>query len=202
MPLNVKDNGGADFKPAPQGTHIAVCNLVCDCGVQSGGRFKPRQKLYLRWEIPGERTSWTDRDGKEHEGPMQIGKFYTASLSQKAKLRADLESWRGRLFTPEELAGFNLFNVLGIACQIGITHASGNDGKVYANVSAVMGLPKGMPRPKAERPLIKYSPDEPQQFDQLPGWLQERVKDAQGAAPAETVSHVAGDEDFDDEIPF
>lgn len=201
MALIVRDNGGTDFAPLPQGTHVAVCNLVADCGVQPGGRFKPRHQVYVRWEIPAERIEWTDRDGHVHKGPAQIGKFYTASLSQKAKLRHDLENWRGRAFTPEELAGFDLFNILGHACQIVVTHAGG-DGRTYANVTGVIGLPKGMPRPKAERQLVKFAPDAREQFEELPGWLRERIQDAVKAPPAETVSRIAGDEDFDDEIPF
>jgi hypothetical protein len=200
MSLIVRDTGGGDFDPIPQGTHLAVCNLVCDVGVQASGRFTPRPKLYIRWELPSERIQWTDREGKAHEGPAQIGKFYTASLSAKANLRKDLENWRGRAFTPAELAGFDLFTVLGHACQIVVTHTKGADGRTYANVAGLVGLPRGMDRPKAERALVKYSPEDPGQFNDLPTWLQERIGEAQ--QPGE---HVAGSDPadaFDDDIPF
>jgi len=49
-----------------------------DCGVQPGGKYKPQRKVYLRWEIPSERIEWTDIEGHPHEGPMTIGRFYTA----------------------------------------------------------------------------------------------------------------------------
>lgn len=86
---------GLDAEAARQ--IAADLRLVCDVGVQSSGRFTPRPKLYVRWELPQERIQWTDREGNAQEGPAQIGKFYTASLSAKANLlRKDLENWRGR----------------------------------------------------------------------------------------------------------
>lgn len=202
MPLIAKDNGGRDFAPTPQGTHIAVANLIADLGVQPGGRYKPRHQIYIRWEIPAERIEWVDRDGKLQRGPAQIGKAYTLSLSTKAKLRGDLENWRGRPFTDAELAGFDIFKVLGAACQIMVQHQAGADGRTYANVTGIMGLPRGVAKPAAERPLVKYSPDEPDQFDELPQWLQDKVRDSVSAPPVETVSRDVGDQDFDDDIPF
>lgn len=199
--LIVRDTGGGDFNPVPQGTHLAVCNLVADVGLQAAGRFAPRPKIYLRWELVHERVTWNDRDGKPHEGPAQIGKFYTASLATKATLRKDLENWRGRAFTAAELEGFDVLAVLGHACQLVVTHTRGADGRTYANVAGLVGLPRNMDRPKAERPLVKYTADDPSQFEQLPGWLAERIREAQAAPPAETIS---GPElaPYDDDIPF
>lgn len=200
MPLIVRDTGGAEFEPLAAGVHVAICNLVCDCGIQPGGKYKPRHQVYVRWEIPGERVAWTDRDGREHEGPAQIGRFYTASLSSKAKLRNDLEAWRGRPFTAEELAGFDLLTILGAACQLLIGHNAA-EGKVYANIMGLMALPKGTPRPAAERPLVRFAPDDRSQFAELPQWLQERVQQAQ-SADIGTASALPADDGFDDDIPF
>ena len=199
MGIIAKDNSGKDFKPLPQGTHIAVCNLVADCGVQSGGRFKPQRKVYIRFEIAAERLEY-EKDGQRHEGPMQIGKFYTLSLSEKANLRRDLVAWRGQQFTPQELAGFDIAKVLGAACQITVAHATGADGKVYANIIGIAGLPRGAARPNAERPLLLFSPDDRSGFDKLPEWLQERIKDARGASE-EVGSRCTSHEDFDDDVP-
>ncbi|GEM_PF-4521665 len=52
------------------------------------------------------------------------------------ELRRDLENWRGRPFTREELRGFDLFKVLGTACQLMVTHTSQGE-ETYANVTAV-----------------------------------------------------------------
>ena len=142
---------------------------------------------------------WTDKDGEVHEGPMTIGRFYTASLSEKATLRRDLENWRGKSFTKEELAGFDLFKILGTACQIMVAHNT-SDGKTYANITGIMGLKKGDQRPAAENKLVKYSPSEQEMFDDLPKWLQEKVNASGSAAEVEAAPAAA--EDFDDDIPF
>ena len=169
----VKEQGGS-FTLAPEGNHMAVCNMVVDIGHQETG-FGIKPKIYIRWEMPSERISY-ERDGETIEGPCTIGAFYTASLNEKANLRKDLESWRGRTFTKEELEGFDVFNVLGVACQITIIHRE-NNGKEYANVSTVVGLPKGVEAPEAENPLLKYSPDDPDSFHALPEWLQKKVQE-------------------------
>jgi hypothetical protein len=199
------DKGGADFKPVPAGTHVGICVMVVDLGIQAGGKFKPSRKVYLRWELPHERTEWTDRDGNKHEGPMIIGKQYTLSLSEKANLRADLESWRGKSFTEKELEGFDLVNVLGKPCMIGVTH-NVTPKKTYANIGAVMGLSKGMQVPPAHNKPVSYSPDEhdPAVYDTLPDWLKELIEGRQRNDTAPTVNGNGKtvSEEFDDDIPF
>jgi hypothetical protein len=201
MPLNVRNTAAKTFKKVPQGIHAAVCNMVVDCGIQPGGKFKPRHQVYVRWEIPSERVEWTDRHGTSHEGPMNIGKFYTASLAEKAALRRDLENWRGRAFTHEELAGFDLFKILGTACQIMVTHSAQGGGDSYANVTGVMGFPRDLAKPKAEHRLVKYSPEEPGQFDDLPQWLRDKVASSL-TAPLEGSIAFASDDEMQDELPF
>jgi hypothetical protein len=204
MPLNIRNTGAKDFKKVPAGIHAAVCNMVVDCGIQPGGRFKPRHQVYIRWEIPSERVEWTDRHGTAHEGPMNIGKFYTASLADKAALRRDLENWRGRAFTREELEGFDLFKILGTPCQLMVAHST-QGPETYANVTGVMGFPREMQKPRAEHALVKYSPEEPGQFDLLPQWLRDKVASAITASPhasAGGASYGREEEELQDELPF
>lgn len=203
MSLIAKDNGGADFKPVPAGTHVAVCTLVADMGVQSTGKFKPRAQIYIRWEIPGEIMTWKDGEGVDHTGPMVIGKKYTMSLSEKANLRADLESWRGRMFTEQELKGLDIKNILGKPCMLGVTHKTVGT-KTYANISAVMGLPKGTMPPSASVMPIAYDLDNhnPAAFDKLPNWLQEAINSRVKSDNASTVQGNGTEADFDDDIPF
>lgn len=201
MSLIAKDKGGGDFKPVPAGTHLAVCTMVADMGVQPTGKFKPKPQVYIRWELPNEITSWKDGDGVEHSGPMVIGKKYTVSLSEKANLRGDLESWRGRTFTETELEGFDIKNILGKPCMLGVTHNTvGN--KTYANISAVMGIPKGTTAPPPSVTPIAYDLDAHNQatFERLPNWLQEAISTRVKSDTASTVT--AGGQGFDDDIPF
>ena len=201
MPLNVKDTGsGQDFDPVPQGTHAAVCYLVADIGLQPTS-YGPKHKVVIGFEIPDQIIEYKDKDGNTVKKPMIINNFYTASLSSKAILTGDLEGWRGRSFTQEELQGFNLFNVLGKPCVITVVH-NVSDGKTYANIKSVGQIMKGMDVPKATREL-KYSPDEPQQYDELPEWIQKKIAAAvKDESVSQAQSAPAGANDFDDDIPF
>jgi hypothetical protein len=134
---------------------------------------------------------------------MSIGSSFTVSLSKKSTLRSFLESWRGKQFTKEELAGFDLFNVLGVACQINVVHENSDNGNTYANIKAVMPLPKGMSRPKAENPLLKYSPEDAEAFNALPEWIQKKIQEQVSDTPEDSGAAPSGAEFLDDqEIPF
>src|SRR5690349_9346134 len=100
-------SGGEDFKRVPPGTHIALVRMIADLGMQTGRGIypQPKHELYIGFEIPGERVTYT-KDGKEIEGPMSIGRTYTLSMSEKSNLRKDLQSWRGKSFTDDEAEAF------------------------------------------------------------------------------------------------
>jgi hypothetical protein len=126
MGFIAKDKGNADFKRIPVGSHVARCYLLVDMGEQlQDGKYGQtvQHKIRLGWEVFGE-----DETGEpltvEYEGvqrQMTIGKTYTLSLNEKAGLRKDLTSWRGRDFSPEELVGFDITNILNIYCMLNIT---------------------------------------------------------------------------------
>jgi hypothetical protein len=200
MPLNVKDTGGGqDFDPVPQGTHAAVCYLVADIGMQPT-TYGPKHKVVIGFEIPDQIIEYKDKDGNDVKKPMIINNFYTASLSSKAILTGDLEGWRGRAFTSEELQGFNLFNVLGKPCVITVVHNVVGD-KTYANIKSVGQVMKGMEVAPATRQL-KYSPDEPQQYDDLPEWIQKKIASAVTEDKPQGQPQAGPNNDFDDDIPF
>ena len=141
MAIVVRRTGG-DFVPAPAGTWPAVCVDVVDLGeLYSEWKGEKVHKIRLVWQI-NERMP----DGR----PYICQKQYTASLHEKSSLRKDLASWRGMDFRPEELAGFDLENVLGVGCLLSIVQQTGNDGQLYGNVAAVMRLPQGYEAPRPD----------------------------------------------------
>jgi hypothetical protein len=168
--------GGGDFKRAPSGSHIAVCNMVADCGMQPGSaQFPaPKRKVYLRFEIPDERVEY-EKDGRKMEGPLTIGKFYTASMNEKATLRKHLEGWRGKAFTDEEAGKFDVAKLLGVACMLSVVEEE-RDGKTYSNISGIGKLPKGFPPPVAENDLLYFDDTSSQEeYEALPPWLREKI---------------------------
>jgi hypothetical protein len=59
-----------------------------------------------------------------------VSKFYTLSLSDKANLRKDLESWRGKQFTDAELEGFELKNLVGANCYLNLVETDKGKRKI------------------------------------------------------------------------
>ena len=126
------------FPTAPEGTFAAVCVDEIDMGQQTSnwnGKERQRHVVRLVWQIDE-----LDADGKRY----LIKQDYTASLDEKAKLRAHLKSWRGRDFTFDEEAAFDLSQVVGAPCMISIVHNKGSQGGIFSNLGAVMKLPRGM----------------------------------------------------------
>lgn len=172
------DNGG-DFKLLESGTHGAVCTWIVDLGPQEmeyQGEVSEKDRVRLRFEVPDERVSWKDGDGNEHEGPMVIWKEYTASLHEKATLRKHLEGWRGRGFTEEELAGFDLKNVLGKPCVISVVHKVSNNGKAYAQIDSISKVMKGMTvEPEGDVKFFDFDDHTEAEYNDLPEWLREKI---------------------------
>ena len=156
MPTFVTSGGsGAAFVPCPQGTHQAVCVDVIDRGLMETA-YGEKRKVDVRWQV-----SENMPDGK----PFLVQKRYTASLNEKARLRQDLESWRGKPFSAEELAQFDLDNLLGVNCLVNVVHHEDDKGRTWANVMSIAPLLKGMTKMSVagyvmERDKVK-SPDYP-----------------------------------------
>lgn len=144
------DSGGSFEQPEP-GSYAAVCYKLIDIGTQEGeylGQKTVKRQVILGWELD-EKMQTGDNAGK----PFVVSKFYTQSLNEKATLRHDLAGWRGRDFTPEELAGFDAKNLLGKPCMLSLTLS--DKGKI--KVASVSKLPKGMAAPKQVNPSMFLS---------------------------------------------
>lgn len=198
---------GGDFKPIPEGNYIATCVRVIDLGTQMTtfkGTDSLKRKVLIAWEVPDVMVEW---EGESQ--PALVMSSYTASLHDKANLRQHLEAWRGRRFTDDELRGFDLKNVLGKGCQIQVLHSE--DG-AYANIKAIMALPKGTAAPEPVHDLINFDLDEFSEgvFGLLSEKLQGKIaqspeyKKATGQTPDSPVDRPTEQftADMDDEIPF
>ena len=149
MPINVSNKTKSD--PVPAGTHHAVCYGVIAVGTQPSEKFTPRQKIIISFEIPAERITIKDQDL-----PRGISKRYTLSLNEKSSLRKDLQSWRGKPFTQEELNGFDVSKVIGSNCLISVLHAD-RAGAIYADISGISALPRQMASVRPENTPIYFN---------------------------------------------
>ena len=154
MSLIAKANEGGGYQPVPAGMHLARCYKIVDLGSQKTeymGQVKIQHKIMLQFEVWSEDESGNPTVTQKGE-PLSITKRYTLTLSEKAALRNDLKTWRGRDFTPEELRGFELKNVLGVWAMLSVSRDAGRDGKEYTNIQAIMPVPAhlkkaGLPDP-------------------------------------------------------
>lgn len=205
MGFILKDSGGGgeDFAPLSAGAHVARCVAFIDLGTQESeyqGKVNHRRKVRITWEVPGERMT----DGR----PFVISKSYTASLTEKANLRADLEGWRNKKFTQSELAGWDASQLLGKACQLSVVHEEGRtNGKTYAVIRAIMPLAKGMACEPQENPSVFFSLDDfdKEVFEALPKFAKEMVSrspEYQEAVISGMPAHARTDTLEDDDVPF
>jgi hypothetical protein len=211
--------GGAEFKPAPAGLNIAVCVGVIDLGTREtsfqGDDPYKRREVLLQWELVGLDAEERRDDGK----PWIVSKTYTLSLSQKANLRKDLESWRGRPFTADELKAFELLDLEGIPGHLNIVHVKSKDGqKTYANVAGLAPLKKNQKftHPTTNSLTFEFTNKDGElldnraldhQLEGMPEWIASKIRESDeyqdslrgltGRVP--TGAAVADD---DDEIPF
>ena len=161
MALIAKQPESGEFEKEiiPAGMHQGICYSVIDLGTHISQTYgNSQRKVLITWEFPEIRIEY-EKDGEQVNLPRVISKELTLSLHEKAGLRAMLETWRGKGFTPDELAGFDIFTVLGVNALIQIIHnpSKKDANKIYANVSAVMPLMKGTEKLEPENPIQKFS---------------------------------------------
>jgi hypothetical protein len=172
MSLTIKSTSD-DFEQVPTGTHAAICNSVIDLGIQSGP-YGEKHQVVLRFETPLEKLTKGEHAGE----PFVISTFYTASLSPRANLRRDLESWRGRAFTAAELDAFDLGNVLGKPCTISVGENE-NGRHIVTGVSAPM---KGVDMPAQYNDSLRFELDSDshgigsQAWQNVPEWLKKIIE--------------------------
>jgi len=215
MGLTVKASGGAStFKPVPSGMHLARCYRIVDMGTQTTtwkGQSKQQPKVMLQFEVHSE-----DSDGNpivtDKGEPMSISKNFTASLGENAILRQELENWRSRAFTADELKGFQLKNVLGAWAMLSVVKEQGNDGNEYTNISSInpvssqikkAGLPEGHNQLKIfdlENPDMAlfetFGNKIKEKIQATPEWNKKVIPTSKLTAPS------SGFDDMVDDVPF
>lgn len=152
MGLTLKESG--DFKLVPAGQYGAVCVDVVDLGIVKT-TWEGREKQVHKCRIVFELDTVDTETGKR----LRASRQFTVSLSEKASIRAFLESWRGRPFTADELKGFDTENLIGVGSLLQVVHAERN-GKMYDNINSIMLPPRGMkwPEPSGEYVRVQDRP--------------------------------------------
>lgn len=158
--LTVSAENSGTFELPPAGAVAARCCRVIDLGSQEStfeGKTSLKRKVLLSWELAELRS-----DGS----PFTISRRFGLSLHENSALRAFLQAWRGRPFSDEELAGFDLRKLINAPCLLNIAHTT-RSGKDYANILSISPLPKGMTAPELATPAVLFDIDDPDAADTL-----------------------------------
>ena len=177
----VRDTGG-EFELPPGGLWPAFCVNWFDVGIRPGFEGKPTHKVIGLFEL-------VVLDESGHEVRMSSGEYagkrflitkeYTMSLNEGATLSVDLTGWRGREFTPEERAGFDLDVTKRKMCTLSVAEYTKRSGKPGVKVVAIA---------PAQRPAPAYQPETPDSY--VPDWIRRLMA---GATRAPIESQAEGD---------
>lgn len=176
---------------------------MIDRGTQKSnfnGELRERREVQIGWELINEKME----DGR----PFVASKIYTLSASQKSNLRKDLENWRAKKFTDEELETFDLTKLLGVPAMLTMAETE-KDGNKRTNITAVSALPKGTQlQPLVNDKLaVILSPEDfkPDQFAKLHEKTRETIAKSpeyQAIKSGKPMPQHATAGELDDEIPF
>lgn len=165
---------------APQGNHVARCYSMIHVGTiptDYMGEQKMVNKIRITWELPNEKHVFNDEKGAE---PFVVTKEYTLSMSEKATLRKDLESWRGKAFTEQEADFFDVTKLLGVPAMVNVIHKTSKSGNDYAIVSGVSPMPKGFECPPQINDTFEFNfTDKYELLPSLPQWLREKIEQSE-----------------------
>lgn len=187
--------GGSFENPQP-GAYPAVCTKMIDLGTQETtwqGATKLAHKVKIVFELSEKMT-----DGR----PFITMRDFTVSLHENAQLRKFLASWRGRDFTPEELAGFDPKVLIGKGVLLSLIERG-----EYVNIDSAMKLPKGMeaPVPQGETVFFSLADFDQAEFDKLSDKIREKIMkspeyQSMNGAPKSPLGTIPTD--YDSEVAF
>lgn len=214
MGLTAKADEGSSFIPVPPGMHLARCYRIIDLGTQEStymGNVKHVPRVLFQFEVHSE-----DADGKalvtSNGEPMTVSKTFTLSLAEKATMRRDLQTWRGKEFTKEELRGFELKNVLGQWAMITVAENESN-GKTYTNIANINPVPatikkNGLPEGKNDLKLFSIEDADLSLFETFSDYLKDKIRKSpewerlHGGPSVGSSAPSASFDDLADDLPF
>ena len=133
------------FEDCPEGLHQAVCVDVVNLGELTKPWSevpKPYVKIVYQVDVEETRYQESTRD-------------LNLTANSKGKLSELVSAWRGKQMSEEELAGFDLEQLIGKNCQLQIVHAPRDNGGVFCNIQAIVPAPKGVIKLRAADDYVR-----------------------------------------------
>jgi hypothetical protein len=213
MALTISESQKMERKLPEAGATVGVLYSLVDLGHQKtnwDNQEKWTPKVRLTFELPDQTDEFeVEENGKRTtvQKPMVVSIEQTRSLGEKASLRKLLEQWRGQTFTSKELQAFSLKNLLGKPAMLTLIHKTSQQGRQYCAIAGASKLPKGMKAPATttnDQLYYEIEQGEAGQFNDMPDWLQEKIrasKEFAAAAGKSTATKVELDADGN-QVPF
>jgi hypothetical protein len=185
MALTISESQKSERKLPEAGATVGVLYSLVDLGHQKtnwDNQEKWTPKVRLTFELPDQTDEFeVEENGKRTtvQKPMVVSIEQTRSLGEKASLRKLLEQWRGQTFTSKELQAFSLKNLLGKPAMLTLIHKTSQQGRQYCAIAGASKLPKGMTAPaKTANEQLYYEIEQGEggQFNDMPDWLQEKIR--------------------------
>jgi len=193
MALTISESAKQERKLPEAGATVGVLYSLVDLGHQKtnwDNQEKWTPKVRLTFELPDQTDEFeVEEKGKvtKVEKPMVVSIEQTRSLGEKASLRKLLEQWRGQTFTSKELQAFSLKNLLGKPAMLTLIHKTSQQGRQYCAIAGASKLPKGMKAPATttnDQLYYEIEQGEAGQFNDMPDWLQEKIRASKEFATA------------------
>ena len=203
------ESKGGEFERCPPGVHLARCYRVVDLGTQKSeymGQTKYLHKIMISWEIHG--TNEAGEPLRMNDGrPFAIFKNYTRSWSEKANIRLDLQSWRGRPFTKDEMNRFDLKSILGAWCMLNVIERQGQNGNTYSNINGITPVPalirqNGLPKEVNKAEIFNLEEPDMELFNTFSENLKAKIKSSPQWQKLESKNPVENQPPVDDDVPF
>lgn len=199
MSLIIKKSPSAMFPQLEPSSYLAVCCGIVDLGeIYSTTYEKMQPKIAVLWELPTEAITQN-----EEVLPRIMHRVFTASFHEQSALRKMLNNWRGKDLTEDELAGFDMRNIIGAGCFLQIVL----NERGYAEIGGVMSLPKGTVKPVGlANPIIFDCDTSPlEEIHSLPRRLQTLLESSEtykARKQCETAGQFSALDDDDGDLPF
>ena len=128
------------FAPAPEGPQQLVCADGIYLGWKSEQFGNEPAKLVEKYAFVYQTADFNPETGRRYE----VAKEFTVSMHAKAGLRKFLSNWRGKAYSDEEAASFDLHKVVGANGIGSVEHKVSAKGRTYGVLTNITPLMKGM----------------------------------------------------------
>jgi hypothetical protein len=163
----------AENEPVPPGNYLGVIVGLYDVGTQEGP-YGSRRQIITITELHRKRGPATDSKGR----PLTIPSFYSLTFGsmngKKSKLRTDVETITGHVFSDEEAErdGFDVQGLVGLAYRLTVVPHTNREGKPTGKIGAIMMLDDDDIKPQSQADEVFYELDPREPIPTIvPKWI-------------------------------